>query len=244
MPSPSAVLSLALVVLPTFAFLLASCGRSPAPPREVATAPVAAQATPVKDPLPDLGLPREGYLDARRLQLCARKFQVADARAEAMAIALLARDPTATEVPLDPTAIVAAADPALLDRYRKAHQLADAHPSTAQWLASEVEGCVYDAQAGLVPRELVDRYAFTFAEVACLQREILGPDGKTDPLAHAHAAARVFAQHGFDAAAFARLGLVLAHYPIAQKAMFARKNARCAPKARPPANATPDRRTP
>ncbi len=233
----------ALVVLSVLAFVLASCGKSPAPSREVPPPPVATEA-PVEDPLPDLGLPREGYLDARRLQLCAQKFQVTDVRAEAMAIALLARDPTATGAALDPTATVPEADPALLDRYRKAQPLADAHPPTVRWLAAEVAGCVYDAAAGLVPRELVDRYAFTFAEVACLQREILGPDGKTDPIAHAHAAARVFAQNGFTAAEFARLGLVLARYPVAQKAMFARKNARCAPKARPPANATPDRRSP
>jgi hypothetical protein len=250
MPITSRVLSCAF----TLAVLLPGCGKREAPapatpqPSEAAQKPVPPTAPPPPPPPPELGIPLESFVSARVLDLCAQKFGEPHDKGERLAAGLLqGRKPVvnldlalppepvkvdkkhAKPAPLPQAATTTEApeDVTAREKYLKAVALAEAHTPTQQRVAAQVEKCLYAPELGLIEQELIDRYVATFVEIACLQRELLGPDGKLDVTAHAQAAVKVFVAHQFNAGDFARMGLVFARFPTIQGQVQSEKAKRC-----------------
>jgi hypothetical protein len=201
-----------------------------ATPAPTETAPTAAPAGP--PPPPELGMPLADFVAARTLQQCAERWHEAPEVALALAVAR-ARGQTTPDVPVAlPEGVTRLPAPPPLDpsattEWQRIATLGEAHTPTAIAIAAAVTDCVYAPDAGLVPRETIERYIATFVAVACLQRELAGPDGALDPMKHAEAAANVFRTERFEAAGFARLGIVLARFPQVQERLHAAKSARC-----------------
>lgn len=248
-------LSGTLSILACIVVLTASCGKKAAEPAPPVAAAKATAVAPV--PVLELGLPPANYVAARLLQQCALKHGETDLRAEQLAIDLLqdkkpvvnldlALEPLPPVVPpplpAEPPAATTgtmAATPAAIDgvvedaassqlraRFRKAHEIAPVLGLTPQ-IDALIATCLYARELGLIEPGLVERYARTFVEVACLQAELKGPDGKPDVNAHAHAAAKLFTGNGFKAAEFSRLGLIFARFPQVQARIYSEKSARC-----------------
>ncbi len=227
------------------------------PGEPAATAPVKAEpladaASPVAAPAakPDFGLPYDDYVKARVLEKCALAYYEDPIQAETHAVHLLlgqafavhlehvfdppksdakaagkgAAKPEAKAAPLTPDT---AEELATRQKYRTAHALADAHTATQAAVQAEVSECTYAPELGLIQADFVDRYAQAFVEIACLQRTMTNEGGQIDALAHAQAAAAVFAKAGFSAADFSRIGMVLGRFPKIQAKLHAAKAKSC-----------------
>jgi len=114
-----------------------------------------------------------------------------------------------------------------LEIYRKAIPLAAAHTATIQRIETETKDCAYAPEVGLIDKAFVDRYAKAFVEIACLQRTMVDKEGQPDVLGHAQAASRIFAEGGFSAGDFSRIGIVLARFPLIQGQIHTKKAAQC-----------------
>lgn len=145
----------------------------------------------------------------------------AAAAAEAPAV------PPAAASPAQAAVVDSPADAKARDSYRKAQPLAAAHAATAARIDAEVKECLYAPEVGRIDKAFVDRYAKAFVDIACMQHTVLDKDGKPDILAHAQAAAKIFAESGFSAGDFSRIGIVLSRFPDVQGQIHARKSARC-----------------
>jgi hypothetical protein len=222
---------------------------------EAIAAPLAAPASPTAAPElppPELGVPYKDYLQARTLEKCAVAHFEDPIVAETHAVHLLmgqafpvnmehvfdAPKPVgksgakvqgaksdAVKTPVLPPDT--AEEFALRQKYRTANALAEAHTPTQAAVQSGLTDCIYASELGLIKPELIDRYLQAFVEIACLQRSMVGPDGKLDPLAHAQAAAAVFAKVNLSAAEFARIGMVFGRFPKIQAKLHTAKASSC-----------------
>ncbi len=207
-------------------------------------------------PPPDLGMAMESFVSARLLDLCAQKYGESHEKGERLAAGLLqGRKPVVNlDLALPPDLVkpgkpgkkqkghelatlpgtISPTEPAetpedlaARERYLKAVTLAEAHTPTQQRVAAQVEQCLYAPELGLIEQALIDRYITVFVEIACLQREMLGPDGKLDVTAHSLAAAKAFTANQFNAGDFARMGLVFGRFPVIQAQLQSQKTKRC-----------------
>jgi hypothetical protein len=196
-----------------------------------------------------LGLPLDSFVQARVLDLCAQKYGEPHARGERLAVDLLAGRKPVWQLDLvfaaapakkgDKSAALAAATTTTeaapeTDEDRKLHKtyldaipLAAAHTPTQQRVAETVDKCLYAREIGLIDQPLIERYVRTFVEIACLQVEMRDANGKLDEMAHAQAAARSFQQNAWNAADFAKVGVVFGRFPVIQQQLQTKKAARC-----------------
>ena len=200
-----------------------------------AVSPTAADVPP---PPPELGIPYDMFYAARLLQKCALKYGVAEKSAERMAI-----DWTKGKKPeLRLDAVFQKVDPkakpavepkedhlAELERekWRDVVRLADAHTATVAKLKDETETCLYAPEVGLIEGKTIETYVKVFVEVTCMQKQLTTAEGKTDDLAHAQAAAKVFAENGMTAGEFSRYGLIFARFPVVIQQAYAARNQKC-----------------
>lgn len=237
-------------------FLVGACGRkepSPAAPQpQPAPPPVAAEATPpAPPPPPELGVPLGAFVSARVLDLCAQKYGEKPQKGQRLAVASLlghkpewhleqALQPPAPAVKSDAKAAAKAkpepievappesdAERKARETYVKAIPLAESHTPTQQQVAKQVQQCLYAPELGIIEQDLIDRYVKVFVEIACLQREMADAAGKLDEMAHAQAAARAFTENQFNAADFAKIGVVFGRFPVIQAQVQDKKNLRC-----------------
>ncbi|MBM4345226.1 MAG: hypothetical protein FJ100_17790 [Deltaproteobacteria bacterium] len=194
--------------------------------------------SPVEAPPPELGLNYGAFTQARVWENCALRYHEDPIVAETLAVDFLMGKPYVQNLDkvFDPPAKAAARPklqpdtPEQLDlrnRYHKAVALAEPHTPTQDQIAAQVKVCLYAKEIGLVPADLVERYTATFVEVACLQRQFTGPDGKLDAVAHANAAAEVFGRNRMSAGEMTRLGMVFGRYPHVQARVHAAKAQKC-----------------
>ncbi|MBI5610819.1 MAG: hypothetical protein HY902_18215 [Deltaproteobacteria bacterium] len=212
--------------------------------------PLAEAASPAAPPTPDFGVPYPDYVKARVLEKCAVAHFEDPIQAETHAIHQLLGQPFAVHLehvfdppksaakpagkgPAKPEAKKAQLAPdtpeelAMRQKYRAAHALADAHTATQAAVQAELSECTYAPELGLIQADFVDRYAQAFVEIACLQRTMTSEGGQIDALAHAQAAAAVFAKAGFSAADFSRIGMVLGRFPKIQAKLHTAKAKSC-----------------
>ncbi len=211
--------------------------RAPLPPAETPAVALAPAASPTEPP-PDLGINYGAYLQARLWEQCALRYHEDPMVAETLAVDFLMGKPFVQNLDkvFDPPSKAGAKakpqpdTPEQLDwrnRYHKAVTLAQAHTATQEQVADQVKACLYAKELGLVPKDLIDRYASTFVEVACLQRQFVGADGKIDAVAHANAAAEAFSRNRMSAGEMTRLGMVFGRYPQVQAQVHAAKAEKC-----------------
>ncbi len=211
---------------------------SPLPPAAAPAVALAPAPSPVEAPPPDLGLNYGAYLQARVWEQCALRYHEDPIVAETLAVDFLMGKPFSQNLDavFDPPAKAASKPklapdtPEQLDwrnRYHKAVTLAEPHTATHEKVAAQVKDCLYAKELGLVSKDLVERYAATFVEVACLQRQFVGSDGKLDAVSHANAAAEVFTRNRMSAGEMTRLGMVFGRYPQVQAQVHAAKAQKC-----------------
>jgi len=121
----------------------------------------------------------------------------------------------------------APSDAAHVGRYERANTLLSKRPDLSKRIAEGVRDCVYAPELGRVERELIDRYVATFVDITCAAERLRDDKGKTDEVAHAHEAARLFSEKGFKAAEFARLGVIFGRFPAIEKAMYDGRRKNC-----------------
>lgn len=169
------------------------------------------------------------------LQRAFERLQKQDA-ANAAAAAKAAKDAKnakpmpAAAVPAAPTTTTPELPPddeKIRVTFRKAHELVAAYAPAQGKIDASVKSCLYSADYGVIDQAQVDKYAKVFAEVVCLQRQMTDADGKFDGLAHAQAAAKVFSDNQYNAADFAKLGVVFGRIALIQEQIHKVKEAKC-----------------
>ncbi len=183
-------------------------------------------------------MPFELFHGARLLQRCALKYGVAERTAERLAIEWTKGNKP--ELHLD--AVFQKADPkakpapepkedhaADLERekWRATVRLAEGHTATAAELKDETETCLYAPEVGLIEGKTIESYVKVFVDVTCLQKQFAPVDGKTDDLAHAQAAAKIFQDNGMTAGEFSRYGVIFARFPIVIQQAYGARAQKC-----------------
>ncbi len=111
--------------------------------------------------------------------------------------------------------------------FRRAHDVVAAYAPAQAKIDTAVKTCLYSADYGVIDQAQVDKYAKVFADVVCLQHQMTDAEGKFDGLAHAQAAAKVFSDNQYNAADFAKLGVVFGRIPLIQEQIHKVKEAKC-----------------
>lgn len=202
----------------------------PPPPTATANANAPVAPTPPPPP-PDLGMPLDAFLAGRTLERCALANGEAVPVARALGVARSHGQavPDAAELAATGTTADAPAplDPLAAEAWQATVALGEAHTPTAVRLDTATHDCLYAPAVGILTADLLERYQQAFVAIACLQRQLAGPDGKLDVVAHAHAAGKVFTEKGFKASGFARIGVALGNFPAVQSRIHAAKAESC-----------------
>ena len=209
-------------------------GDKPAGTPEAATATGAA----AESPKPETGYDYNAFYTARLLQKCALKYGVAEKKAEALAIDMVAgkkpaldldavlKKPDAKAKPA-PEPVLTHEDELAREKWRNAVRLGEAHTETEAKLKAETETCLYAPEAGMIEAKTIDAYVKIFAGVTCLQKELVSAGGKLDEMGHAQAAGKLFNENGMSAGDFSRYGLIFSRFPVIVQKQYAARAALC-----------------
>ena len=176
-------------------------------------------------------MPLDAFVAGRTLERCALQNGESVAMARALGVARSRNLPVPDAAQLAVAGTTTAAPPPLdalaAEAWQSVVALGEAHTPTADQLDSATRGCLYASGIGILTQDVLDRYQRAFVQVACLQRQMVGPDGKLDVVAHAQAAGKVFIENGFMASGFARIGVALGNFSAVQARIHAAKADSC-----------------